>query len=94
MQDDVQIASKPHELLRLLLAPLKLKGDCCNVSVLNSSAACLTLSQSLPPGAEEIMAADSHVIRILNAHIGVPVSCLVPQGLQKHVLVSYCIHAA
>ena len=43
------------------------------MAVLNSSAACLALTQGLPPGAEEIVAEDSHVIRILNAHIGLPV---------------------
>ena len=73
LQEDDQLPSRPHELLALLLVPLKLKGDCCNVAVLNASAACLALSQSLPPGAEEIVAADSHVTHILNAHIGLPV---------------------
>ena len=72
-QDDDQLPSRPHELLALLLVPLKLKGDCCNVAVLNASAACLALSQTLPPDAEEIVAEDSHVTRILNAHIGLPV---------------------
>ena len=31
-------------LLPLLLVPLKLKGDCCNVAVLNASAASVALS--------------------------------------------------
>ena len=73
LQENDQVPDKPHELLPLLLVPLKLKGDCCNVAVLNASAACLALSQTLPAGAEEIVAADSHVTRILNAHIGLPV---------------------
>ena len=73
MQEDAQLPSKPHELLPLLLVALKLKGDHCNVAVLNSSSACLALSQTLPAGADEIIAADSHVTRILNAHIGLPV---------------------
>ena len=73
MQEGSQPLGRPHELLPLLLVPLKLKGDCCNVAVLNASAASVALSQTLPAGAEEIVAADSHVTRILNAHIGLPV---------------------
>jgi len=74
LQEDEQLLNRPHELLPLLLVPLKLKGDHCDVAVLNSSAASLALNQSLPPGADEIVAADSHVTRILNAHIGLPVT--------------------
>jgi len=45
----------------------------------------MALNQSLPPGADEIVAADSHVTRILNAHIGLPVSLQVPDD-SSHVL--------
>ena len=84
VQDDAQQPSQPHELLPLLLVPLRLKGDYCSMAVLNSSAACLALTQALPPGAEEIVAEDSHVIRILNAHIGLPVgSCTLTVYLSE-----------
>ena len=91
LQDGAQQPSQPHELLPLLLVPLRLKADYCSMAVLNASAACLALTQGLPPGAEEIVAEDSHVIRILNAHIGLPVGsralaiCLEePLLLTKH----------
>ena len=84
VQDDAQQPSQPHELLPLLLVPLRLKGDYCSMAVLNSSAACLALTQALPPGAEEVVAEDSHVIRILNAHIGLPVgSCTLTVYLSE-----------
>ncbi len=78
VQEDAQLPGRTHDLLPLLLVPLKLKGDCCNVAVLNASAASVALSQTLPAGAEEIVAADSHVTCILNAHIGLPVWVLCP----------------
>ena len=87
VQADVQQPSQPHELLPLLLVPLRLKGDYCSMAVLNSSAACLALTQALPPGAEEIVAEDSHVIQILNAHIGLPVgSCTLTVCLKSALL--------
>jgi len=36
----------------------------------------MALSQSLPPGADEIVKADSHVTRILHVHIGLLVGLL------------------
>ena len=89
MQEDAQLPSKPHALLPLLLVPLKLKGDHCNVAVLNSSSACLALSQTLPAGTEEIVAADSHVTRILNAHIGLPVGILPRNALSTEKILQY-----
>lgn len=91
MQEDAELPSKPHELLPLLLVPLKLKGDHCDVAVLNSSSACLALSQTLPAGADEVIAADSHVTRILNAHIGLPVGLFPrkPLSTEKNLLY-YC----
>ena len=88
MQEDGQLPGRPHELLPLLLVPLKLKGDCCNVAVLNASAACMGLSQRLPAGAEEIVAADSHVTRILNAHVGLPVWILSVISCREEMLSS------
>ena len=68
------LAGELHELLAVLLAPLRLKGDYCNVAVLNASEATLGQMQKIEAGAEELLVDDSEVIRILNGHIGRPVS--------------------
>ena len=98
LQEDGQLPGRPHELLPLLLVPLKLKGDCCNVAVLNASAASVALTRTLPAGADEIIAADSHVTRILNAHIGLPVGSpslrCQSQGERSTLCLSFCIRCA
>lgn len=71
-------AEQLHELLPVLLTPLRLKGDYCNVAVLNASVATLALMQKIDASADEVVVDDSEVIRILNGHIGRPVSASRP----------------
>ena len=66
-------ASLTHELLPILLMPLRLKGDYCNVAVLNASEATLAQMRKIEAGADEVLVEDSEVIKILNGHIGRPV---------------------
>jgi hypothetical protein len=92
-------AGHAHELLPVLLTPLRLKGDYCNVAVLNASEATLALMRKIEAGADEVVVDDSEVIKILNGHIGRPVSgvCSALQyahSCMQELLLSpmYCTH--
>ncbi len=69
-------AEQTHDLLPVLLMPLRLKGDYCNVAVLNASEATLALMRKIDDKTDEVVVDDSEVIRILNGHIGRPVSAV------------------
>ena len=83
-------AGEMHELLAILLAPLRLKGDYCNVAVLNASEATLAQMERIEAGAEEVLVDDNEVIRILNGHIGRPVSSSSVKVPHQRYLVRSC----
>jgi hypothetical protein len=63
----------PHPLLPAILAPLRLKGDYCEAVALNASDAILALAASLNRHAQEVVLSDGEAIRVLFAHMGLPV---------------------
>ena len=67
-------AGGPHLLLRAVLAPLKLKGDYCEASVLNASDVTLGLAAGLDRKMREVVLRDGEALRVLFAHMGLPVS--------------------
>ena len=67
-------AGGPHPLLPAILAPLQLKGDYCEAAALNASDVILALAASLNRQAQEVVLSDGEAVRVLFAHMGLPVS--------------------